>query len=249
MAVASPKTRLQYTRRLTEQERARRDAHWFIFGSGLKTKDEHDLEQPVKPMPDKLYMRATLDTLLVSGGLLEVKDAIWAERAGFSQEWLEACANSGLCFIEKSRQVMVSWLVCAYLLWRAKYRDHQLILVQSKKEDDAAALVFVKEPHFGRMSFMETHLPKHLQTVLFPRGGSYCRLFFPNSSQIWGIPEGGDIIRSQTPSVVFSDEAAFQPEFGNAYTAALPCIKGGGQFIAASSANPGAFADIVEASR
>ena len=148
--------------------------------------------------------------------------------------------------VEKSRQVMATWLCCAYLLWRAKFRDHQLLLVQSKKEEDAANLVFNGEAWVSRISFMETNLPQHLRTVRFPKGASYAQLRFENGSRIWGIPEGGDIIRSNTASVIFSDEAAFQPEFGNAFTAALPAIKGGGSYVAISSAEPGSFADLVE---
>ncbi len=148
---------------------------------------------------------------------------------------------------EKSRQVMVTWLCCAWMLWTAKYTPHRLILVQSKREDDAAALVFTKDPFFARMSFMEYHLPAHLKTLAFPKAGSYGHLYFPNGSHVWAIPEGGDIIRSQTPSIVFSDEAAFQPEFGAAVTAALPAIKGWGCFVAVSSAEPSTFQELVEA--
>ena len=108
-------------------------------------------------------------------------------------------------------------------------------------------MVFTKDPFFARISFLETHLPKALQTLTFPKAGAYGHLYCPNGSHVWAIPEGGDIIRSQTPSVVCSDEAAFQPEFGSAVTAALPAIKGGGQLIAVSSAEPGTFQELVEA--
>jgi len=43
-----------------------------------------------------------------------------------------------------------------------------------------------------------------------------------------------------------SDESAFQPEFDASYTAARPCLEGGGQYIAISSANPGSFCELVE---
>lgn len=230
-----------------ELERFRRDPHWAVFESGLVTKDEHDQANAIKPFPDLLYLRALLDALLVSGRLLSPGDARRAAEAGHSLLWLQALASSGLLFVEKSRQVMVTWLVCAYLLWRAKAKEHQLILLQSKREDDAANLVFTKEPWQARISFMESHLPKHLQTARFPRCASYAQVSFPNGSRLWGIPEGQDIIRSNTASVIFSDEAAFQPEFGGAFTAALPSVKGGGQLIAVSSAEPGTFAELVEA--
>ncbi len=140
-----------------------------------------------------------------------------------------------------------TWVVCAYLLWRSKFGAHQLILVQSKREDDAANLVFNNEPHVARMSFMETRLPLHLRSLSFPKNATYSHLYFPNGSHVWGIPEGGDIVRSNTPSIIFSDEAAFQPAFGSSYTASMPCVTNGGQYIAVSSAEQGEFAELVEA--
>ena len=234
--------------RVLEAERARRDAHWFLFESGrLLTKDEHDLSAAVKPFPDRPYLRALLDCLLVAGRLLPPERARWALEAGIGWAALEQMAQSGVVFFEKSRQMVVTWLVCAYILWRARSRPHQLCLVQSKKEDDAANLVFNKDWPVARISFMEGSLPRHLRVCEWPRAGAFGRLYFPNGSQIWGIPEGGDVVRSNTSSVVFADEAAFQPEFGASYGAALPAVKGGGQYIAVSSANPGEFQSLVGA--
>jgi hypothetical protein len=70
---------------------------------------------------------------------------------------------------------------------------------------------------------------------------------FPNGSTVIAIPEGGSKIRSRVPSVLFSDEAAFQPEFGEAYKAALPAVNGGGQAIFVSSAEVGEFQSVVGA--
>ena len=231
-----------------EVERCRRSAQYFIFDSKrLLSKDEHDAKEPVKAFPDSLYLRSLLDCLLVSGRILAPESAVAAREAGHSLAWLHTLYASGMLAVEKSRQMMVTWLVCAYCLWRMKYFAHQLILVQSKREEDAANLVFVKEPHIGRMSFMESHLPAHLRTMVFPRAGAYCHLYAPNGSHAWAIPEGSDIIRSNVPSVWFCDEAAFQPEFGGAYTAALPAVKGGGQAIMVSSAEPGEYQTLLEA--
>lgn len=227
------------------RERCRRSAHYFIFDSGLLvTKDEHDLEDTVKPLPDKPYLRVMLDALLLTGGLMSPAEARYAVAAGVEVDRLY---RTGLLAIEKSRQILATWLVAAYGLWRAKFRDHQLVLWQSKKEDDAANVVFDKDPHTARMSFMELRLPAGVRDLTFKGDVSRCNLRFPNGSRVWGIPEGADIIRSNTPSLLVSDEAAFQPEFENAKDAAMPAIKGGGQLVALSSAAPGAFAVWVGA--
>jgi hypothetical protein len=212
----------------------------------LRTKDEHDLLHPTKTLPQEEYLRVLLDFLLVSGRMVNPKDAKWALEYGYEMEFLDHLFKASILFVEKSRQVMATWLVCCYLLWRARSYPHQLILVQSKREDDAANLVFTKEPTMARMSFMESTLPEPLRLVQWPKGGSYAHLYFPNGSHVWAIPEGGSIIRSNTPSVIFSDEAAYQPELGEAFTAALPAISGGGQGIFVSSANPGEFCELVE---
>lgn len=232
-----------------EVERCKRSAHFLIFDSRrLLTKDEHDPDNPVKPLPiDDLYLRCVLDALLVSGKIIKPTEAKYLLREGYDMAWIEALYYSGLFMIEKSRQLIVTWIVCTYLLWRCKYRPHQLILIQSKREDDAANLVFAKEATVGRMSFMESNLPKHLRTIEFPKGATYGHLYFSTGSHAWAIPEGSDIIRSNTASVIFSDESGFQPEFGNSFTAALPAVKGGGQYIGVSSAEPGEWQMLLEA--
>lgn len=238
----------QRARHALEMERCRRDAHFFIFTSQfLMSKDEHDAIHPVKPFPDIPYLRAMLDCLLVSGRLMSPEDARWALDAGIPLAMLLLMHRTGILFIEKSRDVFATNLTCGYLLWRARAFAHQLLMVQSKTEDDAAQLVFVKEPHIGRISFMEDHLPRHLRMTAWPRSGAFGRVYFTNGSQVWGIAQGGDVIRSNHPSVVASDECAFQPEFDAAYTAVLPAVQGGGQLIAFSSAGQGAFANIVNA--
>ena len=231
-----------------EKEKFRRDAHSYIFDC-LRTKDEHAVSQgrdTVQNFPDELCLRALLDDYLVSAKLKIPDDAGFSLEAGTPIEFLRHIYSTGIYFVEKSRHVMATWLTCGYLDWRARRDPHQLLIVQSKREEDAAALVYDKEPGQGRISFLEWSLPDHLQTVKQPQGGKYCHLYYPNGSHIWGIPEGGHIIRSHNPSVIFSDEAAFQPEFGKAYTAALPAITHGGQLIVVSSAEPSEFMMLVE---
>ena len=241
-----------------------KDAQSFVFGLDnqpvLWTKDEHDQDTPEKPFPDYEYLRCILDCLLVSGRFVPPLEAFYALSWGIPLAHLERQASMGMVFMEKSRQILASWVCCAYLLWRAKFHPHQLCIVQSKKEEDAAKFVFVKEAQQARISFMESRLPMWLQDGLFVRATDLAHhrrefisrsdnghLWYPNGSHIWAVPKGGDVIRSNTPSVLFSDEAAFQPAFALAYQAALPSLKGGGQGIFISSAEVGDFATLVEA--
>lgn len=240
--LSNPRQRM---RDLAGVELCRRSAHYFIFDSGVvKTKDEHDLHNPSKTFPQTAYHRALLDMLLVSGRVIKPEDAYYLN--DLPAEWKQQLYSTGSLFVEKSRQVMATWITCAYLTWRARFKPHQLILVQSKKEEDAAMLVFTKDALTARMSFIEHNLPKYMQVLDFSRNASYAHLYYKNGSHVWGIPQGAEVIRSNTPSVLFSDEAAFQEAFDGAYTSAKPALMGGGQMIAVSSANPGGFQSIVE---
>ena len=241
-----------------------RDPHAFVFGHDVQhpviTKDEHNPGEPEQPFPDYPYLRVLLDCLLVSGRFQEPGACRNALRWGLPLAHLTQMALTGTLFVEKSRQIMASWLCCAYILWRAKFYAHQLIIIQSKKEEDAAKFVFQKEPQQARISFMESRLPQWLQADIFirrdpgrgklsvrGRGADYGNLYFPNGSHIWAVPQGGDVIRSNTPSCLFSDECAFQPDFGAAYQAAMPALRGGGQGIFVSSAEISDFSRLVEA--
>lgn len=228
-----------------EKEHCRRDPHYYIFEK-LRTKDEHDLNAPLKKFPDEPYLRATLDDYLVSAKLLRPPEAIHSLNAGTPLEQLEHWYATGIYFTEKSRHVMATWATCAYLDWRCRAFPHQLVMAQSKREEDAASLVYDKEPGQGRVSFLEQALPEYLRMCKQPQNAKYCHMYYENGSHLWAIPQGGHIIRSHNPSVIFMDEAAFMEEFGHAYTAALPAITHGGQLIVVSSAEVGEFMTLCE---
>jgi hypothetical protein len=185
------------------------------FASYVATKDEHaEGEASIRSFPTR-----------------EEKGYIW--------EILDTVQREQLVAIEKSRQIMVTWLMCMYCLWVAKFQKNRLVFIQSKKEEDAANLVFNGDWQNARISFMEMNLPVALRSDIAP---SYSQLVFTdNGSKIWGIPEGGEKIRSYTASVIFADEFAYQPEAEEAWVAAQPAIRGGGKFVAASSVKSGAY--------
>lgn len=133
----------------------------------------------------------------------------------------------------------MTWLICACYLWDVLFNEGRLTFFQSKKEEDADRII-------RRAFFIYEHQQKWVQT-LFPAFYTFCHLKIPQgNSEIWGVPQGGDQIRSHTASGIFSDEMAFQPEAEDAYTGALPTVKHGGRFTGVSSANPGFFQYLIE---
>lgn len=190
------------------------------------------------------------DGFIAFMGLVKTKDEKDGGKVKYlpSTQYLKALAchfvQEPLLLVPKSRQMLVSWLAVSYAVWHCSTSSNRLCLWQSKNEDDAAKMVYTKDdPEVARASFVSWHMPEWL----FPRPrGSYGHLLWPNKSQMRAIQQGPHVIRSESPSLIISDEMAFQEDAGDAYTAAKPAIDGGGQFIGISSANPGFFWDLVE---
>lgn len=154
-----------------------------------------------------------------------------------------------LLAVKKSRQMVVTWWAVAMSLWDALH-PAALWMLQSKREDDAVGDRTAGDGLLGRTMFILDHLPGREELCLEGRDWSFVkgnRVVFPKlNSVLWAVPQGGDIVRQRTATGILSDEAAFQPEFEDSYTGAIPCIRGGGRFVAVSTANPGYFEELTE---
>jgi len=156
----------------------------------------------------------------------------------YIQELCRLWYDENLLLVAKSRQMLITWLFSACFLWDTQFKQNRLVFFQSKKEEDADRIV-------QRAWFIYENQPEWIRK-LFPAVYSYCHIKFTNGkSEIWGIPQGGDQIRSHTASGIFSDEMAFQDEAEKAYTAAKPTLIGGGKFVGVSTANPGFFQYLI----
>ncbi|MBK8871766.1 MAG: hypothetical protein IPN19_12235, partial [Elusimicrobia bacterium] len=211
------------------------DSGLWHFLPYVRTKDEHDALNPVKPLPVDPDTGKTLAYILAIFHMLLRHDEL---------------------MIPKSRQIMVSWILAIYSCWLARTQKHGLILLQSKKEEDAAKMVSMGKDDLdtARMTFIETHLENPDGTpatwlmdpkVRAAKGVAYNKIGFKNGTNVEGVPQGGDQIRSRVPSFYANDESAFQDEFGKAYEAAQPALQGGGRAVYVSSAAPGYFCDLV----
>jgi hypothetical protein len=147
--------------------------------------------------------------------------------------------NEPVLFIEKSRDMMISWLCVGYFTHAAMTNEEREVLFQSQKEDKAAELI-----DYAKTLYEQQHeqLKRRFPLAKPLKEQSALKLEFANGSRIVGIPEGADQIRSFHPWGLLMDEAAFQPEAGEAYDAAVPVCQ---KIIVVSSAGPGWFADFV----
>jgi hypothetical protein len=187
----------------------------FYCFTYLRTRDEHDATNPLKPLPDLPYLKWLLNT--------------WH-------------TGPKLQYVAKSRQLMVSWLLCAYALWTIQFRPYALVLLQSKKEEDTAPFIYEKSPEQARISLMVKHLPEWLKVCKSPTGGyvpfgpeqtmfSYCNVILPNGSSVEGIPQGAAQVEGKVPTLFLGDECSLQSEWRTAIAAAKPAIAGDARAI------------------
>jgi hypothetical protein len=130
--------------------------------------------------------------------------------------------NHSWILVWKSRQILATWTAMAYALWLAGFHQGKKVAIQSKKSDDADALI-------QRIKVIYDRLPNWKPKAEF----SYCRVKFPElGSDIFGIPQGSEQARSYTYSCFISDEFGFQEKLQETFGAIKPIVDGGGQFIA-----------------
>ena len=171
---------------------------------------EHGSQSPYRPFPEKSYLRAMMDGLK--------KDPI--------------------VFIEKSRNMLLSWLCVGYFTHAAMTTPEIEVRFQSQKEDKAFELVEYAKVLYERQ---DPELQEAFPLVKKLRDMADGELLFANGSRIVGIPAGADQIRSYHPWGLLMDEAAFMPDGLDSYNNAPSVCK---KIIVLSSAAPGWFADI-----
>jgi hypothetical protein len=218
---------LEYLQKLKKDERLQavewhtcRDDPYYFLINWAKTLDVHDDLSPIKPFPDKEYLRILVDT------------------------WL----NTQLLLIPKSRQMMMSWLFTTLYLWDTIFHEARMTFFQSKKSEDAddilkrSKFVWDNLPRFLKR-FYRNGRGFDLQCNPQHKGQHVTgKMVFPQiNSEIRAIPEGGDVIRMHVASGILSDEMAFQPEARAAWTAARPTISSKGRFTGVSTAEHGSF--------
>jgi hypothetical protein len=140
----------------------------------------------------------------------------------YLKELIHTFEDNQYVLVWKSRQIMATWTAMAYALFVAMFREGKKIAIQSKKSDDADALI-------QRIKVIYDKLPGWKPEAFF----SYCRVKIPSvGSDIFGVPQGAEQLRSYTFSVIISDEYGFQEETAETFGAAKPIVDGGGKFIA-----------------
>lgn len=148
--------------------------------------------------------------------------------------------NEKSVLIKKSRDMMLSWAAMGFAVWYAEKTQGVQIVVQSQKEEKAIDLIeYARVLYRNQPDWLKERHPLAMEIRMQPRNA----IKWANGSEIIGIPEGADQIRSHHPAMMIGDEVAFQPDAGAAYDTAQPaCTK----ILEISSAGPGWYSEFTE---
>lgn len=151
--------------------------------------------------------------------------------------------------VVKSRQLMLSWLVCAYAVWAARFQSNRAVYFQTQKREDACAMVClpgVEEGGFtARMQFIVRSMPEWMRGKWTEKEGEL--MCVETGSMIQALAGGANQIRGKTPSILIEDEMAFQEEATGVYQAVAPLLQKQTRMIAISTPNgpSNCFATLV----
>lgn len=149
---------------------------------------------------------------------------LWPEQIRVAEELV----TNLLVVILKARQLGLTWLVLAYILWLMLFHPSVTILLFSRRETEAVHLLD------KRLKGMYQHLPEWMEV----------RTVVSDSAHIWELSNGsvayafpttsGD---SYTATLAFVDEADLVPDLEDLMLAVKPTIDGGGHMILLSRSN------------
>jgi len=150
---------------------------------------------------------------------------LWPEQI----ETLNNLVNDRLNVILKARQLGLTWLVLAFIMWKSLFHPAFTALIFSRRETESAYLLGK-----DRLRGIYDHLPawaRVRQVVL----DSINTWKLSNGSVIYAFPTtAGD---SYTASFAFVDEADLVPDLGRVMNAVKPTIDGGGGMTLLSRAD------------
>lgn len=182
---------------------------WYFVRYVASTFDEHDPTTISKPFPNKAMYRIVC----------------------------RAWRDYNILFIEKSRQIMMSWIMAALFLHDAMTKNVRRIAFQSKEQDSANALLDRAKHIYEQALNLEIPWIPEAKWTGNKLGTATLLEFQTTRSIIRAIPQGPDVVRSFTFSGILADEMNHQQEFGDGFAAAAPTITGGGKYVAQGTPN------------
>jgi hypothetical protein len=142
-----------------------------------------------------------------------------------------------LC-IPKSRRMLMSWTMAGWATYNARFFPNHAIFIQSETENKAAYITD-KRCKYIEENLREPLLRKPFKTIRTNEGLVGRIVYNDTGSYIWAVPQGADVIRTYTFSILILDESEFQAEGEAALSASLSIVEEGksNQIILLSSSN------------
>jgi len=159
-------------------------------------------------------------------------------REEYFRDLFEAFDLERIVFIEKSRDLMVSWTCVAYFTLHAMRVPQRGVILQTQKAAKVVQLInYAKCLYEQQDECLKAAFPLSKAMRAQPADS----LTFAHGGYLKGLPGGADQIRSYHPWGYLLDEASFVVDAGECYNQALSAAKG--KIILNSSAGPGWYAD------
>lgn len=146
----------------------------------------------------------------------------------YQEKTLKEFQNNDRNIVLKSRQMGISTLCAAYILWLMVFHTDKNCLIISKTQDAAKEVV-------TKVRFANDNLPSWLKVEATEDNRLSLRL--KNGSQVKSVSSSKDSARSGAISLLIMDEAAFMEYAEDIWTAAQPTLSTGGRAIVLSTPN------------
>lgn len=173
----------------------------------------------------------------------------------FFPELADALLERNLLFIEKSRRVMASWLVCCFDIWIAaggqdprwpvlmNSTGYRAVTVGARKFDSACwflenRIKFIVD-QFEERGFREKW--PAFPTWQWKQGLGTAS----NGSTISACAQGADQLRGQGATLLHFEELAFWEQARQSVEASLPVLHGGGHVVAVTTPNASSYAALI----
>ena len=147
----------------------------------------------------------------------------------FQQDLLSTFNDHRFTVILKARQLGISTIVAAYIVWLMLFHRDKSVLVMATKFGTAANLV-------KKVKAMMKYLPDFIQISEISIDNRTAFELY-NGSQIKASSTSGDAGRSEALSLLVVDEAAHVENLEDLWTGLYPTISTGGRCIALSTPN------------
>lgn len=155
---------------------------------------------------------------------------------GLNKIIFEDNPDDQVILIGKSRQMTITWYICAYIAWYMTFKPNSLALVQSKKGEASNDVL-------SRIKIILDHLPSFMRVE---SEQIKMKIRLKNGSIVMGMNEKSKQFRMYTPNVAFIDEAGFVKYVKENIAAVRPGLTGGKDSKCFVVSTPGDEVDFTD---